>query len=158
MRGAHAIAGRLVALMGASTVASASWAACNVSVTVLPFNVYNPANASATDATGTVTVTCTVLVGIAESWTVKLSKGTSTTYSPRVLLDGVATLNYNIYTTNARTTIWGDGSGGTDFISDSRLLVIGSNSYSYTMYGRIPPLQDARAGAYSDTIVVTLSY
>jgi spore coat protein U-like protein len=133
-------------------------AACNVSATTLPFATYNPASPAATDATGTVTVSCTVLVAVGLSWTVTMSKGTSSTYSPRVLSSGAATLSYNIYTTSARTTVWGDGTGGTGDISDSVVLAIGTNVSTYTMYGRIPPLQDVRAGAYSDAIVVTVSY
>jgi spore coat protein U-like protein len=144
--------------MGAVFTSSTSWAACTVSATGLPFGAYNPANASATDAVGTVTVNCTVLVALNMSWTVTMSKGASSTYSPRFLANGAAHLSYNIYTTTARATVWGDGSGGTGFISDSQFLVIGTTVSHYTMYGRIPALQDVNAGAYSDSIVVTVTY
>ena len=149
---------RLVLGIAVCALASPSWAACNVSATVVPFGAYDPASASATDSTGTVTVTCTVLVALGMSWTVELSKGASTTYSPRKLASGGANLNYNLYTTNARTVIWGDGSGGTSVISDSVSLSIGTHNFSYTMYGRIPPLQDVKSGSYSDSIVVTVTY
>lgn len=133
-------------------------AACNVSATSLPFLAYDPASSSPKDTTGTVTVSCTVLLGVGLSWTVSLSKGSSASYSPRRMTNGVATLNYNIFTTTARTTIWGDGTGGTATISDAVLLQIGTSTFNYTMYGRIPALQDVRRGSYSDSIVVTILY
>ena len=152
----------LAIAMWAATFPSVSHAllqSCTVSATSLPFGVYNPANASALNATGTVTVTCQVLlVGLFASWTLTMSPGGSASYNPRRLSTGAATLDYNIYTSAAYTTIWGDGSGGTGTVSDAMTLVVGSNSSNYTMYGRIPALQDARAGAYSDSIVVTVNY
>ena len=139
-----------------------SWAvleSCDVSATPLPFGVYNPANASPTDATGTVTVTCEVsLVGLLASWSIKMSPGGSASYAPRRLSSGAATLSYNLYTSSARTTVWGDGSGGTGVVSDSQTLLVGSNANYYTVYGRIPALQDVKAGSYSDSIVVTVLY
>jgi spore coat protein U-like protein len=144
-----------LSVMALSTAASA---ACDVGVTSLPFGAYNPANASPTDASGTVTVTCTALVAIGLSWTITMSTGTSGSYSPRVLTNGASTLSYNIYTNSTRTTVWGDGTASTSAVSDSTLLQIGTNVRSYTMYGRIPALQDVRAGAYSDAIVVTITY
>jgi spore coat protein U-like protein len=144
--------------VSALAAASPTWANCAVSASTVPFGAYNPASVSATDATGTVTVTCTVLVGIAMSWTVQLSRGVSATYSPRTLANGGKSLSYNLYTTNARTVIWGDGSAGTSVISDSVFLAIGTHAFNYTIYGRIPPLQDVKSGSYSDSIVVTVTY
>lgn len=148
----------LITALGALAMSSAAGADCNVSATTLPFGAYNPASATAKDATGTVTVTCTVLLAANLSWTVTMSKGVSASYSPRQMSNGTARLNYNIYTTAAHTTIWGDGTASTDFASDSRLLTIGTTVSNYTMYGRISALQDVHAGAYSDSIVVTLNY
>lgn len=151
-----------LAALAAATSPSVSWAlleSCTVSATTLPFGVYNPADASPTNGTGTITVSCSViLVGLLASWTLSLSPGSSGVYTTRRLSSGAATLNYNLYTTAARTTIWGNGSGSTGVVSDSRLLLVGSSSTPYTLYGRIPALQNARAGAYSDSIVVTVLY
>lgn len=148
-------------LLLAPIAPATSWAAletCTVSATSLPFGVYNPASASPTDATGTVTVSCNAIVGVGASWTIKMSTGSSGSYAPRRLSSGAATLNYNVYTSSARTTVWGDGSAGTGFVSDSATLIVGANTKQYTMYGRIPALQDVRAGSYSDSIVITLMY
>lgn len=142
----------------ASALPAESWAACTVTATTMPFGPYNPTNSSPTDGSGTVKVVCTVVVGINLSWTVKMSTGASAAYSPRRMTNAAATLDYNIYTTNGYSTIWGDGSGTTGFISDSVFLVIGTTTSTYPMYGRIPALQDARSGSYTDSIVVTVTY
>ena len=139
-----------------------SWAlleSCDVTATSVPFGTYDPTSPSPLDATGTITVSCSVaLVGLLASWTLALSPGNSATYSPRRLSNGAATLQYNIFTTAAHSTVWGNGSGSTSVLSDSRLLLVGNNSAQYTVYGRISPRQDVRAGSYSDSIVVTINY
>jgi len=132
---------------------------CNVSATAVNFGLYNPLSGSPTDATGTITVSCQVLlVGLFVSWTVELSTGSSGSYATRQLRNGADSLTYNLYTTAAHTAIWGDGTGGTGVVSDNPFLLIGSNSVSYTVYGRLFPGQDRPAGSYSDTIVVTVTY
>jgi len=142
--------------------AQPSWAllqSCDVTATSLPFGVYDPTSPSPLNATGTITVNCSVaLIGLLASWTLTLSPGSSATYTPRRLTNGVQTLQYNIFTSAAHSTIWGDGSGGTGAVSDSRTLIVGNNSAQYTLYGRIAPLQDVHAGSYSDTLIVTINY
>ena len=156
---------RACAVMGAVItlcVPSVSWAileSCTVSATSLPFGSYNPANGVALDGTGTVDVTCSVtLVGLGASWTIQLSSGGALSYTPRQMANGAARMNYNIFTTARRTTVWGDGSGATAVVADNQTLINGTSVNHYTMYGRIPALQDVRAGAYTDSIVVTLLY
>jgi spore coat protein U-like protein len=139
-----------------------AWAlleSCTVTATSLPFGVYDPTNASALDGSGTVTVTCSVtLIGLAASWNISMGTGSSGSYTPRKLMNGVTPLNYNIYTNSNHTQVWGDGSGSTVRVSDSVPLVVGTNVTTYTMFGQIPALQDVRAGAYTDTILVTVNY
>jgi spore coat protein U-like protein len=55
-------------------------------------------------------------------------------------------------------SIRGDGSGTTTLVSVQRTLIVGSNISSYTAYRRIPAGQDAAAGTYLDTVVVTVDY
>lgn len=130
---------------------------CTVAATGVNFGVYNPLAATPDDATGTVTLTCNLLVGLFTSWTVALSTGNGS-YSPRLLKNGVNSLSYNLYTSAAYSSVWGDGSGSTTLLSDQALLVIGANINTYTVYGRISAGQDAAAGSYLDTIVVTVDY
>jgi spore coat protein U-like protein len=68
-------------------------------------------------------------------------------------------LNYNLYTTSARTTVWGDGSSSTGTVSDSYLLGLGAGtSTDYTVWGRIPMQQNVPTGTYNDSVVLTVEY
>lgn len=135
-------------------------ASCSVSATTIAFGSYNPFIASNTESTGTVTVACSLggLLSLLVSYEIKLSTGGSGTYAPRRESSGANTLDYNLYTSNARTTVWGNGSGGTGTISDGYLLGLFTVTRNYTVYGRVPALQNARSGAYSDSITVTVDY
>ena len=131
---------------------------CSVSATAVNFGTYNPLSGTPDDAAGTVTFSCNVLVGLFLSWTVTLSTGNGGSYSPRLLSNGVSTLSYNLYTSAAHSSIWGDGTGVTAAVNDQVLLIIGLNTFNYPVYGRIPAGQDAAAGSYTDTIMVTVNY
>ena len=132
---------------------------CNVSATAVNFGVYNPLSGLPTDAAGTVTVSCQVLiVGLFVSWTIGLSSGASGSYANRQLHSGANVLNYNIYTTAAHSVVWGDGTGGSGVVSDNPFLLVGSDSVNYTAYGRLFASQDRAAGSYSDTVIVTVTY
>ena len=66
-------------------------------------------------------------------------------------------LNYNIYTTNGYTTVWGDGNNGTvSQTYNGVLLQLGS--VSFTAYGKLPGGQFPAPGMYTDTIMVTVTY
>ena len=148
-----------ILLACSSSPAYALLQSCSVSATALPFGSYDPSSAAARDSTGTVTVTCTAtLVGISASWDILLSTGSSGSFSPRRLFSGGNSMQYNLYTNAGRTQVWGDATGGTVMMSDSQLVVVGTNQYSYTVYGRIPALQDLPPGTYTDTITVTVNY
>ena len=63
------------------------------------------------------------------------------------------TLNYALYQDVGRATLWGQ-TIGTDTVAGT-----GSGAtQTLTVYGRIPALQGSAAGAYTDTITVTLTY
>lgn len=131
---------------------------CTAIALPVAFGGYNPLSAAATDSTGQVTVTCTGIVSVSVSYTIKLSTGGSGTYSPRKLAFGAGVLDYNLYTNSSRTTVWGDGAAATSFISDSYALGLLSVTRNYTAYARLPPLQNVAAGVYADTITVTVTY
>jgi spore coat protein U-like protein len=75
--------------------ARAQLASCSVSTLAVSFGAIDPARASATDATGTITVTCTGLSLI--PYNVALSAGGGA-YAQRTMRSGARTLNYNLYT------------------------------------------------------------
>ena len=124
---------------------------CVVSATDLAFGNYTSSSGSLLDATSTVQVTCTG----GSAYTVALDGGTAADVSARAMSDGAAhALSYGLYTTNARDTIWGDGTAGSVTQSGTG----DGTAQSLTVYGRVPASQFVAAGAYSDLITVTLSY
>ena len=147
----------LSACLGAVS-SNGAWADCTIAAMPVNFGLYNPLTPTPNVATGTVTMTCTVLIGLFESWTIALSPGNSSNFTTRKMLNGSSPLSYNLYTTATYSNVWGDGSGSTTVISGSALLSIGTSVYPYTVYGRILAGQDSAAGAFMDTIVVTLNF
>ncbi|MEQ1439345.1 spore coat U domain-containing protein [Fontimonas sp. SYSU GA230001] len=131
---------------------------CTVSTSPVVFGSYNPISGAAVDSTGTVTVTCTAVVSISVNYSIALGTGLGGSFAPRRMTSGANTLPYNLYTSASRSTVWGDGSGGTSTVSDGYTLGLLLVTRNYTVYGRIPASQNVAAGAYADTIVVTVTY
>ncbi|MDQ3565221.1 MAG: spore coat U domain-containing protein [Pseudomonadota bacterium] len=129
-----------------------------MSATPVSFGSYNVFNATPLDATGTITVRCTGLVGLLVSYNIKLSAGLSGSYAPRQMASGANRLNYNLYTAATRLTVWGDGSAGTSFVSNTITLLLLGVTVNHTVYGRVPALQNVAVGSYSDNITVTLTF
>lgn len=124
-------------------------------VTSVAFGAYDVFTTTPLDSTATIAYSCTPSV---TSPRIFLSMGGGGSFNPRRLTGPLGTLaTYNLYLDSARTTIWGDGSGGTSFITGPDPS---SNSqvFTYTIYARVFAGQDLIAGAYSDTITVTINY
>ncbi len=129
-------------------------AVCSVSMTGLSFGNYDVFSSVPLDTEGSVSVLCnqspppTVTISIGAS-------SNSGSFDPRAmkLIAENDLLVYNLYTDATRTQIWGDGSGNTAVLSAK---VFKNKSWNNVVYGRIAPLQDIAAGAYSETIVVTI--
>lgn len=118
---------------------------CTLSTSDVNFGNYTGSNL---DATGNVSVTCTN----AQSYTIALSKGHSSDYNRFMTFN--YELYYNLYKDASHVTVWGDGTDGSETVSDT-----GSSSpQSHTVYGRIPGGQWPDLGSYSDSIVVTVTY
>jgi len=148
-----------IALSCAPPPAFALLQSCTVAATPVAFGTYDPSSATALAGTGTITVTCSVLLlGLLESWTLSLSTGGSGNFTSRQMTTGGQSLLYNLYTAPGHTQVWGNGSGGTGTVSDSQFLVVGSASYPYTVYGLVNALQDRAPGTYTDVITVTVNY
>jgi len=145
----------------AATLTNAGAVTCSVSALPVVFGVYNPLSALSTVSTGSVTVTCQpVLVAILQSYTLSLSTGGAGSYASRRLASGANTLQYQLYSNPGYSTVWGNGSGGSSTVASSFLLaVLVPVSATHIVYARMPALQSsAVAGAYSDTIMVTVTY
>lgn len=137
-------------------------ASCAITSPALNFGSYDPLAASNHDSTAVVNVSCTRTVTPSETvnYTLTSSIGSGLTYATRRMLNGAEILNYNVYRNAARTQVWGNGTGGSFSITGSFILNNSNptRNRNHTIYGRIPPLQDATAGSYSDTLVVTLTF
>jgi spore coat protein U-like protein len=122
--------------------------------TPVSFGSYSPTTATPTDTSGSFSYTCTS--ARARPVLVQLSAGTAGSFNPRQLAFGAERLNYNLYTTAARNVVFGDGTGGTSTVSS----VPGGAAHggTVTIYGRIPAGQWVAAGAYADTITITISF
>ena len=134
---------------------------CTTSTTGVAFANYNPLSSSPLDSTGNVRVTCGGVLGILINYDIAINKGGySTSISPRKMASGVNQLAYDLYTSNARSTIWGDGTGGSQKIADSlTIAILGGTSNNHAVHGRIPSRQTTVVpGSYSDTIIVTVTY
>jgi hypothetical protein len=86
---------------------------------------------------------------------IQLNRGSSASFNPRTLQNGTEILNYNLYLDSARTSIWGDGTGGTIDFTDTAAVLF---SKTATIYGRVPAGQDAGTGNYSDSLVATIVF
>ena len=156
MSGASRWCVRAVLVLGASLALAARASAapnCTISTTSASFGPYDVFSGTATDTTGSVTYQCT---GSAILIAITLSKGSSTTFSPRTLTSGSDTLNYNLYRDAARTTIWGDGTGGTQVYFN--LFPPNGQNIVVTVFGRITAGQDVPAGSYADTVTAIINF
>jgi spore coat protein U-like protein len=130
---------------------------CTVTTTGVNFGTYDPLSQVDDSSAGTIRVRCTLAVPLSGSFTVDLSTGTSGTYSQRTLKKGSSSLTYNLFADSALSQVWGNGTGGSIRVSQSfsNLFVV---DRTINAYGRIPAGQNVPAGAYADTIVVTVTY
>jgi spore coat protein U-like protein len=138
---------------------------CSVTATGVAFGTYDPSIGTADDSTGSIVVICTYTGpggSDTANYTVTLSTGTSGSFAPRKLAAGRSQLDYNLYRDAARTQVWGNASSGTTIITGSLKVGPGVGNRTATathvVYGRIPQLQDADTGNYTDSILVTLTF
>lgn len=133
---------------------------CTVSTSGVAFGAHNPLSPTNHDSAGSITVTCGGVL-LLQTYSIAIGRsGHNNSFSPRQMGSGSDRLNYNLYTANDRTTIWGDGSGGTAVVPGSlTILSIGGTDKVHTVYGRIPGSQTAVVpGSYSDSVMVTVTY
>ncbi|HWI86518.1 MAG TPA: spore coat U domain-containing protein [Sphingomonas sp.] len=153
-----------IGLLGASW-AGAAWAGCadpnacicSVSVTNLAFGNYNPVSPVPNDAVATLGMTCISTDPGNSTFTIALSPGNTGNSNARTMHSGSHPLYYNLYTNAARTIVWGDGGGGGQTVT-SGFPAVSHGTKLISIYGRIFALQNVWAGAYSDTVTVTVTY
>jgi spore coat protein U-like protein len=103
------------------------------------------------DNTSTLQVQCTNTT----PYSIGLDAGTGSgaTVAVRRMTNGGNTINYSLYTTAARTIVWGN-TVGTDTVAGTG----NGTAQSYTVYGRVPAQATPAAATYTDTITVTVTY
>lgn len=126
--------------------------ACIVVATPLAFGTYDPTSGSVKDANSTITVTCTS----GTSFTVGLNPGSTSgaTVTTRQMANGTNRLSYALYSDINHTTNWGN-TPGTDTPTATTATAVPS---LLTVYGRISASQNVPAGAYTDSVTVTVNY
>ena len=138
---------------------------CSITAVSVNFGAYDPVVTAPDDSVGTVTVTCRHISGNAErvNYSVMLSNGMlGTSAATRKMSAGTGRLGYNVFTDPARSQVWGTGTGGTVIAAGAMTVGPGvgngTQTVTHNVYGRIPQLQDAVPGTYSDTLIVTLTF
>jgi len=135
---------------------------CTVPANTLAFGAYDTINAKA--GTSAITVTCshTNNPAVRFDYVVALSSGPGS-YAARQMAGSADTLLYNLYTSVAHTTVWGDGTAGTSVVNGSFVVGGGvgrSGSDVQTVFGLIGAPQNVLPDAYATTapIIVTVTY
>lgn len=125
---------------------------CTVTAAPLAFGTYDPTSSAATDGTSAVTVLCT----LDQAYNVRLSQGvngSSVTARKMIRTTGTELLSYSLYRDSSRTLNWG--------VTDSTDTLDSTGTgldQIHTVYGRIPAGANVPAGAYTDTVTVTVNY
>jgi len=126
-----------------------------VSVPPLTLNDYFASNPAPDIGDFTVNAVCT---GGSDSPVLPpLSVGLTTgsgNFGARMMANGAAILNFQIYSDETLVNVWGDGSGGGEVVSTSG----GTQSQSFTGYGKIFAGQWVTVGTYTDRVTVTITY
>jgi spore coat protein U-like protein len=124
-------------------------------VSGVSFGVYDVFNAAPTLANGMIVYQCSNFVPAGQVVKINLSRGNAPTYNPRFMKNGLQHLQYNLYLDAGFTKIWGNNTGGSFQYSQNTLNGVAT---TVTIFGRITAGQDLTAGAYSDTITVTMNW
>jgi spore coat protein U-like protein len=135
---------------------ASAFAECTISTTSVDFGTYSTTSAAPLNGVGGVRTDCRH--NDAPSG-VSISTGGSGSYAMRRMTNGSAQLQYNLFSDASRTSVWGNGSGGTVTVSPPITQSVGLRRIrEATIYGRIPAGQNVRAGTYTDTMFVTVSF
>jgi spore coat protein U-like protein len=110
---------------------------CSATATTISFGRVSPIALAAVPASGTITVTCTwPLVSLLPNALVCLNLGTT---SPRSLVNGANSMQYDLYQDSGNTMLWGSTANGTTPISTTLVkpLVGTTTTQNVTFYGLI---------------------
>jgi len=121
---------------------------CSIAADPLDFGS-TPGLASALDAAGRITSTCTR----GAAYQIGLDSGQHAQGSQRRMVSGSEVVRYELYRDAARSLRWGLVSGS------EAITGMGSGvAQQATVYGRVPAQTGMAAGSYSDTVVAIISF
>ena len=133
---------------GTLTVTASVAKQCSLGSPTLAFGAYDPTSPTPLDVNASLTVNCTKTT----PFTIGLSLGANAVTTNRFMKDPVSadTLQYELYTSAARTTVWN---------STNTVAGVGVTNPSETIFGRIPAGQFVTpAAGYSDTVTATINF
>jgi spore coat protein U-like protein len=142
------------AIAAAAIGVAAAEANCTISTTAVNFGTYNVFAAAPDDATGQITFRCTA--PRPPVVTIQLDKGGAPSFNPRQMRQGSEILTYDLYLDATRSTIWGDGTGGTQVFTQNSPLP--NQNINVNVCGRIFAGQDVSAGTYTNTVTATIFF
>ena len=107
------------------------------------------------ELTGTADFTIKCTTGTSGTIALDAGLGIGATASTRMMTNGANQIEYALYADAGHATVWGDGVNG-----GSTIVHVGDGSEAIlTVYGKTTASGAApAAGAYSDTITITVSY
>ncbi len=151
--GAHA--GQTTTTMGVNMTVASS---CTTSATAISFGTQTIIDMSGTlneTTPGVITVTCTN----GEDYAIELGvgAGSGATFASRKMTGGpggTATINYTLYTSSARTTVWGDGTASTGTVTGTGT----GDPQNINVHAQVPQQNNVGVGSYTDTVTVTVNY
>ena len=128
-------------------------AGCEVSASPIVFGNYDSIHPADLVTVGTLVLRCS---GVRGPVKIELTAGDSQNFRQRVMRLGSNQLSYNLYLDATATSVWGDGSAGSQVFttpapSEGSLIRV-------AVYGRIQSRQDSTAGAYRDSVSVRLIF
>lgn len=133
---------------------------CLISTSAVAFGTYDTLSASPSNASGSVTITCTQ----GASATVTLDLGANAVVTQRKMAAGAERINYELYhppNTTAGTAcsfpatqVW--GTSGAEIFSPA--AAPNNQARTFNVCGTIAGAQSVPAGSYSDTVVATVNF
>ncbi len=129
---------------------SAAAAACTLTASVCPSASTVQYRRRPRMRVGSITMNCTTN-DAAGGFQISASSGGGG--SQRRMAGGQAGLSYQLYLDPAHSQPWGDGTGDSSVIQGAA-----NGNQSFAIYGRIAAGAETVPGAYSDVLVVTVTY
>ena len=143
----------LVSTMMLGFSARAVAGGCEVSASPIVFGIYDSIHPADLVTVGTLMLTCSGVQGLVK---IGLTAGDSQNFRQREMHLGSSSLAYNLYFNATATSIWGDGSAGSQLYTTSAPAT--GAVVRLAVYGRMQSRQDANAGAYRDSVSVMVTF